>query len=184
MSEGKVRAAGGDHVRRGSVAQAENSLLAGFYEGRFTLRSAAPAIRWIEVMADYVKVGEVGEFKKARGRVVELEGVKVAIFWTGDRFIALKDACPHMGASLADGKLEGNRVVCPWHGWEYDVETGQSGRRSWACVPVYEVKVEGTDVLLRRPAPPKPAEFETEVEDEEWMSWDPNRFFKAENPSD
>ena len=135
-------------------------------------------------MSEYVKVAEVGQFKKARGRVVDLDGVKVAIFWTGDRFIALKDACPHMGASLADGTLEGNQVICHWHGWEYDVETGRSGRRSWACVPVYEVKVEGTDVLLRRPDPQKPAQLGKEADEEEWMSWDPSRYFKVKNPSE
>ena len=124
-------------------------------------------------MAEYVKVGEVGQFKKARGRVVELDGVKVAVFWTGDRYIALEDACPHMGASLADGKLQGSQVVCHWHCWEYDVETGQSQRRSWARVSVYEVKVDGEDVLLRRPGPPPSAGIDKEPEDEPWMSWDP-----------
>jgi nitrite reductase/ring-hydroxylating ferredoxin subunit len=59
-----------------------------------------------------------------------------------------------MGASLADGTIEGNTVVCSWHGWAYDADTGQSSARPWACTPVYDVKVEGDDVLVRKRSEP------------------------------
>ena len=101
-------------------------------------------------MSEFVKVGQVQQFRKGRGRAVDVGGVKVAVFWTGERFLAVGDKCAHMGASLADGTIEDGKVVCSWHGWAYDVETGQSTARPWACTPVYDVKVEGDDVLVRQ----------------------------------
>jgi len=98
---------------------------------------------------EFVKVGEVRQFRKGSGRQVDVAGVKVAVYWTGERFLAVGDKCAHMGASLADGKIEDGKIVCPWHGWAYDVETGQSAARPWACTTVYEVKIEGDDVLVR-----------------------------------
>lgn len=129
-------------------------------------------------MGDFVKVGEIQDFREGRGRAVDLCGVQVAIFRTGDRFIAVSDACRHMGASLADGKLTGDELECGWHGWTYDVRTGQNDAHAWACLAVYEVKLEGQDVLLRRPDPPVPEEPNRDEDDEDERYRDPERFFK------
>ncbi len=128
-------------------------------------------------MSDFVRIGSLGDFHPGRGRTVEVDGVKIAVFRTDDRFIAVSDACPHMGASLADGRLvEGEGVVeCSWHHWRYDTCTGQSPMRPWAKVTVYDVKVEGENVLLRRPEPPPPA---PEPPVEEWIRWDPEKHLK------
>ena len=66
----------------------------------------------------------------------------VAVFNVGGRFFALRDACPHQGAALSAGtvvsEITATRpgeyrfdsthkcIKCPWHGWEYDLETGRS----------------------------------------------------------
>ncbi len=126
-------------------------------------------------MGDFVKVGDVDDFRGGRGRAVSLDGVGVAIFKTRAGFVAFTDACPHMGASLADGRLTGNKVECAWHGWTYDVRTGECETKEWACLRVYEVKVEGREVLLRRPDPEPPAE---EPPDDDWIALDPDRHFK------
>ena len=52
-----------------------------------------------------MRVGDVARWVKGRGRQVDVAGVKVAVFWDGVRWMALADTCPHMGASLADGRL-------------------------------------------------------------------------------
>lgn len=126
-------------------------------------------------MGEFVKIGMVGEFREGRGKPVSLDGKLVAVFKTASGFVAVGDSCPHMGASLADGRFLGKYVECAWHGWRFDVETGCSDMRSWACVPVYEVRVEGTDVLLRRPDPEPPKE---EPPDEPWEVWDPDKHLK------
>lgn len=129
------------------------------------------------MMDEFIKVGDVKDFPQGRGRAVDLLGETVAVFNTGDRFVAFTDACRHMGASLSDGMLSGNDVVCGWHGWRYDTQTGRNDTREWACLTVYEVKVEGGAVFLRRPAPAAQAPERVE-EDDGWMKKDPDEFFK------
>lgn len=77
------------------------------------------------------------------GRViVDVEGRSVGVFNVEGRFFAMLNRCPHKGAELCKGdvidevaserpgdvRLERGRkfLTCPWHGWEYDIETGQS----------------------------------------------------------
>jgi nitrite reductase (NADH) small subunit len=124
----------------------------------------------------FTKVGTVGDFPDETGRRVRVGDRQVAVFRIGDCWFAVQDACPHMGASLADGRIEPRRVVCRWHGHAFDLTTGRSDRRSAACAKVYPVRVEGDDVLVGDPPPAKaapPADPE-----EEWIPWDPDRFFK------
>jgi nitrite reductase/ring-hydroxylating ferredoxin subunit len=44
--------------------------------------------------------------------------------------------------------IEGNKVVCPWHGWQFDTTTGEATHNPNARVAVYPVKVEGDDVMV------------------------------------
>jgi nitrite reductase (NADH) small subunit/3-phenylpropionate/trans-cinnamate dioxygenase ferredoxin subunit len=84
-----------------------------------------------------------------RPRLVEAEGACVVLVRVGDQVHALGEACAHKGGPLAEGKLSGTRLACPWHGWMYDVRTGQCvfpGRG--AAVPSYPVRVEGDDVFV------------------------------------
>ena len=127
-------------------------------------------------MADFVKVGKLADFAEGRGRAVELDGSRVAIFRVGGRLRAIQDACPHMAASLADGRIEGGRVVCSRHNWSFDLETGEGGdqARSWACVRLYRVKVEGDDVYLERPEP----ETTKDHAEQEWPVWNDDEHLK------
>ena len=121
----------------------------------------------------YVKVGKVGDFREGRGVAVRVDEKRVAVFRLGGVLRAIQDDCPHMGASLADGKLEGTRVVCHWHGWTFDLESGQGNQQSkkWLCARVYGTKVEGDDVYVRRPEEPPP---QPPHEGEDWVPWDDN----------
>jgi len=107
---------------------------------------------------DFVDVGSLSDFPEGRGRAVPLGTRRVAIFRLAGRFHAIQDRCPHMAASLADGAIEDGRlVVCHMHGWKFDVTTGAGAppAKSWACARIYEVRVEGDRVLLRRPDEPQ-----------------------------
>jgi nitrite reductase/ring-hydroxylating ferredoxin subunit len=59
---------------------------------------------------------------------------------------AMDNICLHRGGPLGQGVISGGKVVCPWHGWEWDPKTGQAG--PGVKVTVYPVKVEGEDVLI------------------------------------
>ena len=49
---------------------------------------------------------------------------------------------------LGQGVIEGDKVVCPWHGWQWDPKTGQAAHNPGAKVTVYPLKVEGGDVMI------------------------------------
>ena len=87
----------------------------------------------------WVRVGDAAKWVKGHGRQVELDGATIAVFWDGAAWTAVDDACPHMGASLADGRLYGNELQCSWHDWRFNRETGQCPLREWARVRVYPV---------------------------------------------
>ena len=61
---------------------------------------------------------------------------------------AMDNVCLHRGGPLGQGIIEGDKVVCPWHGWQYDLKTGAAAHNQAAKVKVYPIKVEGEDVLV------------------------------------
>lgn len=54
------------------------------------------------------------------------DGREIALFKTEGNIYALENACPHMGGPLGEGCLEKTVVTCPWHGWSFDVRTGDN----------------------------------------------------------
>jgi len=66
------------------------------------------------------------------------------------KFYAIGNVCTHVGGPLDKGRLDSHEVECPLHGSRFDVTTGQVKRGPAARPePVYEVKVEGSEVKLR-----------------------------------
>jgi nitrite reductase (NADH) small subunit/3-phenylpropionate/trans-cinnamate dioxygenase ferredoxin subunit len=128
--------------------------------------------------ADWVRVGDVALWVKGRGRKVDVDGQPIAVFWDGATWTALDDTCPHMGASLADGRLFGGELQCSWHEWRYDRTTGQCPLRPWARVRVHEVRTDAGGVWIKRPEPPPPPQAGESEDDPEWLDWDPERYFK------
>ena len=51
-------------------------------------------------------------------------GHEIAVFRAGDEFYALANACPHAGNPLVEGDVLGPTLVCAYHGWRFDLETG------------------------------------------------------------
>jgi 3-phenylpropionate/trans-cinnamate dioxygenase ferredoxin subunit len=121
-------------------------------------------------VAKYV-VGTVEELPPGQRKVVEVAGRSVGVFNIGGEYFALRNSCPHQGGPLCLGRLtgflmsaqpgqyeyyrRGEFLRCPWHGWEFDVKTGQS----WVApervrVRTYPVSVEA--------GAPTPVEGDTE----------------------
>ncbi|MGI8550170.1 MAG: Rieske (2Fe-2S) protein [Dehalococcoidia bacterium] len=119
-------------------------------------------------MPKYV-VGTVGEIPPGDRKIVEVAGHHVGIFNVNGEFFALLNRCPHQGGPLCQGHTlgflrselpgeyhysrPGEILRCPWHGWEFDVRTGQS----WfdpkqQRVRRYEVQVEAGATLAETEA--------------------------------
>jgi nitrite reductase (NADH) small subunit len=61
---------------------------------------------------------------------------------------ALDNTCLHQGGPLGQGTIEGNKVVCPWHGWQWDPRTGEAAHNANAKVTVYPLKIENGNVMI------------------------------------
>ncbi|MEX2173608.1 MAG: Rieske 2Fe-2S domain-containing protein [Pirellulaceae bacterium] len=72
----------------------------------------------------------------------------VAMFNVAGRFYALDGICPHQGGPLGKGALSDCIVTCPWHGFQFDVTTGQHLTSKSLVHPQFAVRIEGDDVLL------------------------------------
>jgi nitrite reductase/ring-hydroxylating ferredoxin subunit len=113
-------------------------------------------------------VARVDEVPPGEHKKISVKGRDIALFNLGGEFFALGDKCPHESGSLCAGKVvglaesdepgkyrlsrPGEFVKCPWHGWEFDIRTGQS-----YCDPIktrvrmYDAKVAKGDELSKGP---------------------------------
>ncbi|MGI8491893.1 MAG: Rieske (2Fe-2S) protein [Acidimicrobiales bacterium] len=90
------------------------------------------------------------EIPNDRGWPVTAEGRPIAVFNSGGRLFAVDNVCRHVGSPLDDGFVERGCVTCPWHGWRYDLSTGEHltlfGRQPG--LRTYPVRVEGDEVFV------------------------------------
>ena len=93
-------------------------------------------------------IGPLAALSESEGSRVTVEGIALAVYRRGDRVFVVDDACPHMGASLSEGYLDGESVVCPWHGWCFDLKSGLSPFDDEAFVAVHGVCVEAGEVYV------------------------------------
>ncbi len=113
-------------------------------------------------------VAAVGDIPPGGRKLVTVRGRPIAVFNLGGEFFGLLNRCPHQGGSLCEGVLtglveaatpgeytytrKGEILRCPWHGWEFDVRTGQSH-----CDPEkfrtksYPVEVEAGRTVVEGP---------------------------------
>ncbi len=101
-------------------------------------------------MAEFVKIARKGELAPGERKVVEVDGVFIALFNVGGELYAIEDVCTHDNGPLAEGELDGYAIECPRHGARFDLRDGRVLQfPAVAPVPWYEVKIEGDDVLVR-----------------------------------
>jgi len=96
----------------------------------------------------FVKVASTADIAPGTAKCVEAGGKQIAVFNVAGAFHAIDNLCLHRGGPLAEGEIDGTLVTCPWHGWQYDVTTGKNVLEDDEGVARYEVKVEGSDVLV------------------------------------
>ena len=101
----------------------------------------------------FVRVADVDDIAVGQGLLVEVKGVALAVFNAGDgRFHATSPLCPHEDGPLAEGWLEGDAVVCPWHGFDFALASGACRVDDALHISVYPVRVSGRDVEVDIPA--------------------------------
>jgi nitrite reductase/ring-hydroxylating ferredoxin subunit len=101
-------------------------------------------------MNDFVRIGSANELP-AQGEAREFEcgGHTICVANMNGTLAAVDNICPHRGGPLGQGIVEGAKIVCPWHGWEFDLATGNNEFTPNLSVLSYELKVEGEAVYAR-----------------------------------
>ncbi|MCK6369820.1 MAG: Rieske (2Fe-2S) protein [Gammaproteobacteria bacterium] len=75
---------------------------------------------------DMTRVAPSEEIREGELFASRIEGTRILVSRVNGRICAVVDRCPHMGMSLARGKVEGNVVTCPWHNSRFDLCTGRN----------------------------------------------------------
>jgi len=97
---------------------------------------------------DFVKVCKLNDLKENAGRKFLVDDVEIAVFKVEGRVYALQNSCPHQHAALIyDGFIEDGYIICPAHGWEFNLKDGKmkTGRKG---LDSYEVKTVGDYVFV------------------------------------
>jgi len=100
-------------------------------------------------MPEFVKVAKKSEIPADMGKAVEVNGREIALFKIGGKLCAIDSICPHQGGPLAEGGIDGNIVMCPWHGWSFDATTGECTFNPAIKVDTFPVKEQGDDILIQ-----------------------------------
>ncbi|MCP9455255.1 MAG: Rieske 2Fe-2S domain-containing protein [Nitrospira sp.] len=99
-------------------------------------------------MERFQKVARVDELRPGQSKVVMVKSRAIALFNVDGQYYAIHNSCPHEGGPLAEGRLKGFVVSCPWHDLAFDVRNGQGTDGGGYCVGSYEIRIEGADVLI------------------------------------
>jgi nitrite reductase (NADH) small subunit len=63
-------------------------------------------------------------------------------------FSAMDNVCLHRGGPLGQGTIENGKLVCPWHAWAWDPQTGEAAQNASVKLAIYPVRIENGDVLV------------------------------------
>jgi len=91
---------------------------------------------------EYLEIAPTSDLPNGERLFIEVEGKSLVIFNIADQFFAIGDVCSHDDGPVGDGDIEGFNIVCPRHGGEFDVRTGQAVQLPAVVdIPAYPVKV-------------------------------------------
>lgn len=108
-------------------------------------------------MPQWTPVLKTDQLAESQGTTVFVNERDIALYKYEGAFYALDNTCLHRGGQLGDGWMDGPNVICPLHGWDYDVKTGVSRYEPREVVATFPVKVQDDTVYIDASAvPPKP----------------------------
>ena len=132
-------------------------------------RPAGP-VRWH-------RVADVDLPAEGRVRSVVVDGHSVALSRCGGALGALANRCPHQGGPLGEGSIERGWLRCPWHGYDYDPQTGRPPEGFSDGVPTFRVESRTDGVYVEVPERPAPARTVADTVVETLVAWGVRAFF-------
>jgi nitrite reductase/ring-hydroxylating ferredoxin subunit/DMSO/TMAO reductase YedYZ heme-binding membrane subunit len=126
---------------------------------------------------EFVDACAVADIPENRARIVCLSGERVAIFKYAGKISAVSNVCQHQNGPLGEGKIVFGCITCPWHGYQYQPDTGASPPPFVEKVPTFNVRIRNGRVLVH--PNPNPAGTRAEpalIESSRWRE-------EADSPS-
>ena len=101
-------------------------------------------------MREFVRICSASELPGA-GQVAEftVQGQLLCVANIAGAIAVLDGVCPHAGGPLGEGIVEDGRVVCPWHGYSFDVHTGAAEHEPDMKVAVFQSVLDGGELRAR-----------------------------------
>jgi nitrite reductase/ring-hydroxylating ferredoxin subunit len=105
-------------------------------------------------MSESFRVLAVADLPAGQAKVVQVNGRSIALYNAGGTIHAIDSFCAHRGGPLAEGTFDGDSVVCPWHGFRFNLRDGACSPNPALRVACYPARIEGDDILVEMaPAP-------------------------------
>lgn len=100
-------------------------------------------MNWVKVFSSDAEARQ--RIKPDKPQLLILEGVRICLVLHGDRFYAVQDACTHNSESLSKGQVNYlGEVICPWHGYRFDLQSGKACDSSCRDLKTYPLKSEAS----------------------------------------
>ena len=113
----------------------------------------------------WLRVAQVDELEEARAKIIRpVDGDAIAVFRDGNRIAAVSNVCRHQGGPLGEGKIVDGCITCPWHGFQYRMEDGQSPPPFTEKISTYATRIlDGVVYVNPKPNPPGTPEVPSEI---------------------
>jgi nitrite reductase/ring-hydroxylating ferredoxin subunit len=99
-------------------------------------------------MPNGVKVATRSQLQPGKVLKVVAEGKEIALCNVDGKFFATTTMCPHQGGPLDEGELDGTTIICPWHGWMFNVADGCAVMNPKLKIKTYPVEIQGDDIYV------------------------------------
>ena len=99
--------------------------------------------------ADFAPALNVNELEEGAIKQVTVVGRSILLIKHKDQIFAVASRCPHMGCSLATGRLNEYILTCPCHGWSFDIRNGEYQLQKSIKLGTYETKIENGQILVK-----------------------------------
>jgi nitrite reductase/ring-hydroxylating ferredoxin subunit/DMSO/TMAO reductase YedYZ heme-binding membrane subunit len=115
------------------------------------------AMRGVKAPEGWIDVCDPADIPDKRAVIAPLPGgERVAVFRDGVKILAVTNVCRHQNGPLGEGRIVDGCVTCPWHGWQYEAETGVSPPPFTEKIATHDVRLSGLGRVFVRVRPNRP----------------------------
>ncbi|MDX1917713.1 MAG: Rieske 2Fe-2S domain-containing protein [Candidatus Caenarcaniphilales bacterium] len=100
-------------------------------------------------MSEFIPIAKLSELSITQGKAIKVKEHLIALFLLEDGSVyAIENSCPHIGAPLDNGIIEGGELTCLWHGWTFSLSNGESTNCPGVRVTTFPVRIQGDLIFI------------------------------------